>query len=280
MSCHTQRIYSQALYSTRMNCISFNKITNSKVSSVQITDDGMICAVGLVMAMTGHDRNSAGRALRDLPEKYFSRDKFCLRQMKRQGGHETKFVSFENAIELIMVLPGKRAKLVKKGFTDIIVRYINGDRSMCHEINENESMGKIKSYLKFTSKILSQYNESSEKELRGMPQTKYIYATKSSAFPGLIKIGKSEDVSRRVSNLNTSCAPRPHVVLAVAPSFDQDRDEKIAHDFFISARRQGEFFELSDAEVIEFFASYITKRYSFELNQYTTSMRGSTIDNE
>jgi hypothetical protein len=34
--------------------------------------------------------------------------------------------------------------------------------------------------------------------------------TKSPAFPGLIKIGKTEDFAKRLTQLNTACAPAPH----------------------------------------------------------------------
>jgi hypothetical protein len=101
-----------------------------------------------------------------------------------------------------------------------------------------------------------------------------VYATKSPAFPGLIKIGKTMDVAARVTQLNTSCAPAPHVIVAVAPTFDHDRDEKTAHAFFSSSRREGEFFELHDSDVINYFATHITPQYNAEMAQNIARLQG------
>lgn len=46
-------------------------------------------------------------------------------------------VSFTNAIELIMVLPGKIAKSVRSQFADIIRRYLAGDATLAEEIEAN-----------------------------------------------------------------------------------------------------------------------------------------------
>jgi hypothetical protein len=145
-------------------------------------------------------------------------------------------VSFHDAIELVMVIPGKTAKQVRKQFKHIIVRYLDGDRSMCHEIEANHVMGKVKSYLSFASNLMNKFDIDAESRTRAMPPTFYIYATKSPAFPGLIKIGKTVDVANRLTSLNTSCAPAPHVIVAVAPTFDKDRDERVAHAFFSDTR--------------------------------------------
>jgi hypothetical protein len=125
---------------------------------------------------------------------------------------------------------------------------------MCHEIETNNSTGKIKSYCELAGNIMKKTDIKHDKEKAEIPSTSYIYATKSSAFPGLVKIGKTWDVAHRVSGLNTSCAPAPHVLVAVAQTFNKDRDEKMAHAFFSEARREGEFFEIGEEDVIAYFA--------------------------
>ena len=80
-------------------------------------------------------------------------------------------------------------------------------------------------------------------------QVKFIYASQSAAFPGLIKIGKTRDVKARLSQLNTACAPMPHVLVAQVPSLDYSRDECEAHAVFAQFRKQGEFFEISAEDV-------------------------------
>ena len=96
------------------------------------------------------------------------------------------------------------------------------------------------------------------------PPVTYVYATKSSAFPNRIKIGKTNDVAKSLSSMNTSCAPAPHVLVAVAATFDNARDEKMAHAFFADARKEGEFFELTDKVVKDYFGMHITAQHKLE----------------
>lgn len=96
--------------------------------------------------------------------------------------------------------------------------------------------------------------------------TKFIYAVKSDAFPGLIKIGRTQNVNERVSQLNTACAPSPFVVVTKSPTLNYKRDEKKAHEFFSDQRREGEFFEVDESQVKEFFQT-IQELYAFEAQQ-------------
>lgn len=101
---------------------------------------------------------------------------------------------------------------------------------------------------------------------RSNQEIKYVYAVKSAAFPGLIKIGRTQNMRERLSQLNTSCAPAPFVVVAVSPTLDNVLDEKMAHDFFLSQRREGEFFSVPESEVIDFFKT-IQEKFGVESSQ-------------
>ena len=256
---------------------SFEEIVQGQDARVRVTDDSLMVAVDLAMLASGKNKNDAGKDLRDLKEEDFSAAKFTVRNLPGKGNQNIKLVSFENAIDLIMVLPGKALKHVRKHFKDIIVRYLDGDRSMCYEIEANQAMGKAKSYAKFASDVMSSMYENKERESHSMPPTFYIYATKSPAFPGLIKIGKTMDLTNRLTQLNTSCAPAPHVIVTAAPTFDKERDETTAHAFFAKARREGEFFELEDAEVLAYFSTHITAQYNAELTQNIIRLQGASV---
>jgi len=54
-----------------------------------------------------------------------------------RGGAKTKFLTFQHAIELVMVLPGRLAKETRTGFANIIRRYMAGDASLVGEIQAN-----------------------------------------------------------------------------------------------------------------------------------------------
>ena len=243
-----------------MACISTLSFTDIRNSTIRITEDGLGDVLDTVMAVTGKDCNHANEILRDIDPSLFDTSSFVMISKRR-------YATLEALIELIMVLPGKKAKHARKRFKDVITRYLDGDTSMCSEIEVNQSMGKIKSYSKFASKVMNSIHGEKVKKSRQMPPISYVYATKSPAFPGLIKIGKTIDVDSRVTQLNISCAPAPHVVVAVAPYFDHNRDETTAHTFFARARREGEFFALSDLEVINYFSTHITSHFNVELAQ-------------
>ena len=116
---------------------SFAEVVQGRDANVRVTDDGLLYAVDLAMVVTGHNRDDAGKSLRRLSDEIFQSDKFADRQISRHGGHKTKLVSFEHAIELIMVLPGKIAKETRAKFASIIRRYLGGDKSLIVEINAN-----------------------------------------------------------------------------------------------------------------------------------------------
>jgi hypothetical protein len=129
-------------------------------------------------------------------------------------------------------------------------------------------MGKVNSYQKFAQESLT-YSEQQSTASFG-----YIYAFASPAFPGCIKIGRSIDVERRLAQLNTGCAPDPLVVIATAPSFDNVRDEKIAHQHFSDSREAGEFFHLSEEEVKNYFKDIVAAKFHEELEAKTAAING------
>ena len=53
------------------------------------------------------------------------------------NGQTTKLLTFQHAIELVMVLPGKAAKEARTQFANIIRRYMAGDQTLIQEINAN-----------------------------------------------------------------------------------------------------------------------------------------------
>lgn len=187
-----------------------------------------------------------------------------------QGQTMTPVITIEGAMKLIMMLPGKQAKAMRVQAADILTRYVMGNDSLITEIQHNKKIGPMAACHKLAKKAalkLDQYTE--------MPLVSYIYATKSEAFPGLIKIGRSSNVDARISSLNTGCAPYPHAIIAVAPTYDAPRDELSAHTFFSAQRREGEFFETTEGEVRDFFANHIMTLYQKELCDYIAKVQGT-----
>ena len=251
------------------NYISFEEIVQGRDASVRVTEDRMIYAVDLAIVVTGKSRDEAGMAIRRIPEEIFSSTKFVMKKTPGKGNVKTRLLSLQDSIELILVLPGKLSKICRKKMADVITRYLDGDMNLVCEITTNRRIGKIQSYSRFAQSVLAKVAEVEKPKTVG-----YVYAFASPAFPGLIKIGKSIDVKRRLCQLNTGCAPVPLVVIATAPSFDNTRDEKLAHEHFAALRQEGEFFQLSEEEAKAYFETAISARFQKELTESTNSFNG------
>lgn len=72
-----------------------------------------------------------------MTEDIFPSEKISDRSMPGKGNGHTKLITFEHAIELVMVLPGRVAKETRMQFADIIRRYLAGDHSLISEVREN-----------------------------------------------------------------------------------------------------------------------------------------------
>ena len=198
-------------------------------------------------------------------------------QFTGAGQRETPTMTIRGLQRLLMILGGKVAEAFRVETLIILQRYLDGDHSMCQEISENRNMGQVASFQSFSKKVLKRAREVTEKEGLQMPSVTYVYATKSPAFSGLIKIGKTISMVTRLCQLNTSCAPAPHVVVAVAPTFDNNRDEKAAHAFFSEFRREGEFFEISEEAVKQYFSMHIIQQYNLEMMQKISTLQGTLL---
>ena len=116
--------------------ISFAEVVKGRSADVYGTSDGCLFLLEFVMVATGSTRNYAGQVVRRLEENdIFPSSK--IEERKIPGKGLTKLVTFANAIELIMVLPGAIAKETRVQFANIIRRYMAGDSSLHEEINQN-----------------------------------------------------------------------------------------------------------------------------------------------
>lgn len=118
-----------------MRFLSFDEIMPN--GHVTVTEDGMLYAVELAMVVASKERNQAGEILRNLDKAMFNPEKFLIKKMPGKGNGRCKLITLENAIELVMVLPGTCAKEYRQKFVDIIKRYLAGDMTLIQEIEHN-----------------------------------------------------------------------------------------------------------------------------------------------
>lgn len=198
----------------------------------------------------------------------------CYVKFPGRGQRETPCMTMQGLLVLFQCLGNKISKAFQDETLAILQRYLDGDSMLHAEIDENKSLGKRKSYANFADKVAKRAQTYQDTQSCEMPPVSYVYGTKSDAFPNLIKIGRSINPAARLSSLNTSCAPLPHVIIAAAPTFDSVRDEALAHAHFLSSRKQGEFFNLTQDEVRAFFSDNIAARYQLELTQHIARVQG------
>lgn len=144
--------------SKQISSISFAEIIKDR-SAIVRTHESYIFAVDLATVMTGANQNYASQVsallriptnakcingkistfqvLNRLPDSTFPSNNFIEKQLSQHGGPKTKLVSFNDALQLIMVLPGKLAKETRQKFADILKRFMAGDQSMHDELDAN-----------------------------------------------------------------------------------------------------------------------------------------------
>ena len=170
-----------------------------------------------------------------------------------------------------MVLPGNQPKSLRLRFVEIIRQYLAGDKRLAQELELNsESTHPVHCLAR--QDVTPYKRRKVQKQV--FPKVSYIYATFSPAFPGLVKIGRSANVKARLSSGNCFAAPCKHQVIAVAPTFDDKRDEKLVHNHFAQFRQAGEFFEIPHQNVVHYFANTIMSRYQDEMHQFTQGESG------
>ena len=258
-----------------INVIQLDEITpNAFVRWTLINETQYLSVRDIIMCVCSKNSNYSGQVWRNLSHDKKEELHSCLEYYKFPGqGHKTQpVITFSGAITLIMLLPGEEAKIHRTAFAEIIKRYTEGDQSLCEEIKRNKERGSKVSYTALANKVL----QHGEKHVK-IPTTEYVYATKSDAFPGLIKIGKTVNIAKRLAQMNTGCAPSPHYVVAVAPTLNYTRDEQTAHAFFADKRRDGEFFEVSETEVTNYFCTHIMAQYQAELAQNVMEAQGKAL---
>jgi hypothetical protein len=251
---------SQALQTIQLDEIS----PGARIRFTVINDVQYLSVRDFIICVCNKNQNDAGEVWRKLSLDAKNKVKHLVLEFQFPGRGQSPqpVITFQGSIKLIMFLPGKRVKQCRSQITEIISRYLDGDVSMCDEIKHNHLIGQKRSYAAFARDVMR--NEDSNGNQK-TPDFQYIYATKSAAFPNLVKIGRTIDIKSRLSQLNTGCAPAPHELVAIVPTMNMYRDEHLTHEHFASYRRAGEFFEVDEADVKAYFTKIILVRYQKDL---------------
>ena len=89
------------------------------------------------MTVAGKGDNEANEVLRLLKDDVFDKEKFFIKKLPGNGRWGAKLVTIQNAVELISVLPGTTAKIIRTKISNYIVRILGGDPTLITEIEDN-----------------------------------------------------------------------------------------------------------------------------------------------
>jgi len=110
---------------------------------------------------------------------------------------------------------------------------------------------------RFVSFITNVQNQLDQKRKRDetlfVPKEAFVYAAHSQSFPDLIKIGKADDIPRRLTSLNTSMPEHPFTLITCFSSFDAKKSETEAHEHFAEYRTKKEFFKITTQQALVYF---------------------------
>ena len=101
--------------------------------------------------------------------------------------------------------------------------------------------------------VIQRKQEKERYEALNGPKEAFIYAVNSQSFPDLIKIGKADNISKRLVSLNTSMPVHPYTLVVSFGSFDSMKSEREAHRHFNEQRAGKEFFKISVSQAKLYF---------------------------
>ena len=175
-------------------------------------------------------------------------------QFAGMGQRKTPCVDVRCLIKIVSRLNQTRQRAYWQEAQLVLERYLDGDTSMCFEVEENKQIGPDEARGRFALRVQARAETMVADDDDGAG---YVYGMVSDAFPGHVKIGHTNDLERRLREANSFCALKPFRYITTRATPTPRISEGRAHAHFADLRRAGEFFEVDAAVVCDFFANPI-----------------------
>ena len=220
------------------------------IRGVQLPDDRRVFSVYDAMWNTGAypSYDAARAAWSRLIQSEFKDEILlmtCYLKFAGPGQRHTPCMVAGDLLKVVARLSRKKQKAYWLEVQHVLERYLDGDTSVCVEVEENKRIGGDEARALFALKVEARADEMSDDDEAG-----YVYGMVSNAFPDLVKIGRTCDLERRLTEANIFCAPMPFRYVATHATPTPRLTEGRAHKHFAGLRRAGEFFEV-DAEAVQ-----------------------------
>ena len=113
-------------------------IPNSEDVRVSYFDgEPLIWVVDLIIAIKGGTRSNASRDLDLIPKDLFDIQRLMVKDLPGNGKWPVRLANLQDAIDLVLVLPGDTAKRVRRKASNYMVRALAGDPTLILEIEEH-----------------------------------------------------------------------------------------------------------------------------------------------
>lgn len=123
-----------------MEVVSFEELgISSSVRIVQLEGVNYLSVRDIIMIICVKNNNDAGKVWHRLDEEHKTGLDSYLKtfQFPGQGQSSQPVITLDGALQLIMLLPGKMAKLCRVSAYSVLKRYLAGDSSLVDEIQAN-----------------------------------------------------------------------------------------------------------------------------------------------
>jgi T5orf172 domain len=163
-----------------------------------------------------------------------------------RGQRDTPCMEVSGLLKLLPRIGRKMGKAYWQESQLVLERYLDGDTTMCVEMEENKRIGGEEARARFALKVETSAAEMSDDD---DDKAGYVYGMVSDNAPDHVKIGYTCDLERRLAEANTWTALKPYRYVATQPTATPRHSEACAHKYFADRRRAGEFFEVSVEDV-------------------------------
>ena len=119
---------------------SLTALTESSVKTVRKTAESppRLSVIDVLQVVTGHSPTVCSHTLKTLQEQYDGlSDKITEFHFPGTRQRKTPVTCMEGITQIVMVLPGKAGRRVRKEAASVLVRYLGGDLSLVEEIARN-----------------------------------------------------------------------------------------------------------------------------------------------
>lgn len=138
----------------------------------------------------------------------------------------------------------------------------------------------------FFKEVLELTSQDKERDKMRFPKVSYVYAVHSASFPGVFKIGMTQNIKCRLSTLNCSMPIHPFLLVCRFVSMNPSHDEAEAHNFFAEYKLKKEHFTIPVWKLNEYFQQkqrlniddYIKKKAEVRLRRLFVMWRNIKLE--